>query len=437
MGQARNGTRVGWRPLACALVAGALALAGCGGSDDGGDTAATGTEETSGGSVKVGVLQSLSGTMSISEVAVKNASLLAIKEINAAGGVLGRQIEAVVEDGESKPEVFAQKIEKLLTTDEVAVVFGGWTSASRKAMKPVVEGAGGLLFYPVQYEGLEVSPNIFYTGATTNQQIVPALDYMKEQGLTNVYLVGSDYVFPRCAAAIIRDQAAELGGIVVDEEYLPLGSHNAADVVRKIVEAEPDMIINTINGDSNVAFFRALRAAGITPAAIPTMSFSIAEHQLASLSDQNVIGDYAAWNYFMSIRGRANSEFVSRFKARYGAHRVVTDPMEAAYFGVHLWAQAVRAAGSDDPAAIREAAKGQTWQAPQGLVRIDPSTQHVSKTVRIGQIVSGPQFEILYTSDKPVSPVPYPATRSRAEWDEFLEDLHLVWGGRWSNPSGR
>ncbi|MEA2704692.1 MAG: urea transport system substrate-binding protein, partial [Actinomycetota bacterium] len=207
-----------------------LTLAACS-SDSGSDTAS----DTSGSSVKVGVLQSLSGTMSISEVAVKNAEMLAIKEVNAAGGVLGKQLTPVVLDGESKPEVFAQKAEQLCTTDKVAVVFGGWTSASRKAMKPVVEGNDCLLFYPVQYEGLEVSPNIFYTGATTNQQIIPALDYLKEKGLTKVYLVGSDYVFPRTANKEIKAYAAANGMTIVGEDYLQLGDTNVQGIVQKVL----------------------------------------------------------------------------------------------------------------------------------------------------------------------------------------------------------
>ena len=209
------------RRLAGVVVSAALAVvAGTGGASAG--SRASSTEDP----IRVGVLQSLSGTMAISEVAVRDSTVLAIEEINAAGGVLGRQLEPIVEDGESKPEVFAQKIEQLLTDDEVSVVFGGWTSASRKAMKPVVEGLGGLLFYPVQYEGLEVSPNIFYTGATTNQQIIPALDYLVEEGLTRVFLVGSDYVFPRTANAEIRAYAAANGIEIIGEEYLQLGDTN-------------------------------------------------------------------------------------------------------------------------------------------------------------------------------------------------------------------
>ncbi|HMG43172.1 MAG TPA: transporter substrate-binding protein, partial [Acidimicrobiales bacterium] len=265
--------------IALALtVALAMAATACGSDDDEEGTGGSGDE---GGDepVKVGVLHSLSGTMSISEVAVHDAELLAIKEINEAGGVLGRQIEPVVEDGQSDWPTFAEKAEKLLTVDKVAAVFGGWTSASRKAMLPVFEGLDGLLFYPVQYEGLEASPNIFYTGATTNQQIIPALDYLKEQGLTKVYLVGSDYVFPRTANKEIKAYAEANGLEILGEDYLPLGETDTATLVSKVEAAAPDVVFNTLNGDTNVAFFKEFTAKGITPDEIQTISVSVAEEE--------------------------------------------------------------------------------------------------------------------------------------------------------------
>ena len=267
-----------------------LILAACG-SDSGSSSS---SDETSGGSsgetVKVGILHSLSGTMAISEQTVINSELMAIDEINAAGGVLGKQIEPIVEDGASDWPTFAEKAEKLLTVDEVAAVFGGWTSACRKAMLPVFEGNNGLLFYPVQYEGLEASPNIFYTGATTNQQIIPALDYLKEQGITKVFLVGSDYVFPRTANKIIKAYAAENGMEIVGEEYMPLGDTNVSTIVSKIFDAQPDVVFNTLNGDSNVAFFKELAAKGNTPDQIQTISVSIAEEEVKGIGPSNIAG---------------------------------------------------------------------------------------------------------------------------------------------------
>jgi urea transport system substrate-binding protein len=389
----------------------------------------------SGAPIKVGVLHSQRGFMAISERGVIDATLLAIKEINDAGGVLGRPVVPVVEDGESDSATFARKAEKLITVDKVCTVFGCWTSASRKTVLPVFEKHDHLLFYPVQYEGLEQSPNIVYTGAAPNQQIIPAVKWcIKSLKKRKLFLVGSDYVFPNTANAIIRDQAASLGAEVVGEEYLLLTSSEVGDIIRKIVAARPDAILNTINGDGNVAFFRALRAAGITPDHVPTISFSISEEELSSLSSKDLVGDYAAWNYFHSLERQQNKAFVKRFQAQYGERRLVSDPMEAAYFGVYLWAQAVKEAGEDSVAKIRQAVRRQSYDAPGGLVRIDPETQHTSKTFRIGQITPESRFKVVYDSESPIAPMPYPSTRSQGEWDAFLMDLRLRWGGLWANP---
>lgn len=389
----------------------------------------------SGPPIKVGVLHSRRGTMAISEQPVIDATLLAIEELNENGGVLGRPVEAIVEDGESDGDTFAAKAEKLITQDKVCSVFGCWTSASRKTVLPIFEKHDHLLFYPVQYEGLEQSLNIIYTGAAPNQQIIPAIKWcISSLKKRKFFLVGSDYVFPRTANAIIRDQAISLGGEIVGEEYLLLGSPDVGDVVRKIVEAQPDVILNTLNGDSNVAFFRALRAAGIRSDAVPTISFSISEQELSSLTTKDIVGDYAAWNYFQAVDRPQNLAFVERFHSRYGGQRPISDPMEAAYFGVHLWAQAVTAAGSDDVQAIRAAAKLQEFDAPEGRVRIDPDTQHTSKTFRIGRITPEGRFKIIYSSESPIAPIPYPSTRSKGDWDAFLMDLHLRWDSHWENP---
>jgi len=249
-----------------------MLVAGCG--TRAGDTDAANVEscvDTSGPTVKVGSLNSLSGTMAISEVTVRDAIALAVEEINAAGGVLDKNIELIGEDGASEPTVFAEKAEKLISSDCVAAVFGGWTSASRKAMLPVFEGNNSLLYYPVQYEGLEASKNIFYTGATTNQQIVPALDYLKEQGITSLYLVGSDYVFPQTANRIIKAYAGANGMEIKGEDYTPLGSTDFSTIVNKVRTSDADAVFNTLNGDSNVAFFREYKNVGLTPQEMPVV----------------------------------------------------------------------------------------------------------------------------------------------------------------------
>lgn len=356
--------------------------------------------------IPVGVLHSLSGTMAISEVAVRDSTLLAIDEINAAGGVLGRPLEAIVEDGESKPEVFADKVQQLISDDEVAVVFGGWTSASRKAMKPVVEGLGGLLFYPVQYEGLEVSPNIFYTGATTNQQIVPALDYLVEEGLTRVFLVGSDYVFPRTANAEIKAYAEANGLEIVGEEYLQLGDTNVQTVVQRVLDAEPQVVFNTLNGDTNVAFFKELKAKGNTTDQIQTISVSVAEEEVAGIGLENIEGHLVSWNYYQTTDTPRNEEFVAAFQAAYGDDRVTSDPVEAGYNSVYIWAAAVEAAGTLDVPAVIDAAAGLELDTPEGPLTVHAYNHHVYKTARIGVINAEGLIDEVWNSGEPIEPDP-------------------------------
>ncbi|MGH9190319.1 MAG: transporter substrate-binding protein, partial [Acidimicrobiales bacterium] len=270
------------RLAACALALLAMVGAACG--QKAGDSTAgsdsTGAATDTGDTIKVGILHSLSGTMAISEVSVKDAEMLAIEEINSAGGVLGKKLEPKIEDGASDWPTFAEKAQKLISVDKVATVFGGWTSASRKAMLPVFEKNKALLWYPVQYEGLEQSPYIFYTGATTNQQIIPGLDYLKAQGKKKVFLVGSDYVFPRTANKEIKAYAAANGITIVGEEYTPLGHTEYSTVVNKLKDAKPDAVFNTLNGDSNVAFFKQFKSAGLTSQAMPVMSVSVAEEEI-------------------------------------------------------------------------------------------------------------------------------------------------------------
>ncbi len=384
--------------------------------------------------IKVGVLHSLSGTMAISETSVVDATLLAIDEINERGGLLGRKVVPVVVDGQSDWPTFAAEAERLIVEEEVSVIFGGWTSASRKTMKPVFEEYNHLLFYPVQYEGLEQSPNIVYTGAAPNQQVLPAIDWAFENLGTKFFLVGSDYVFPRSANEIMKERITELGGEILGEEYRVLGDRNFVEIVDKIAKTKPDVILNTINGDSNLGFFNELRKKGINSETIPTISFSIAEDEIRHLGAGIMSGDYAAWNYFQSIDLPENKVFVQNFKNKYGPHRVTDDPMEAGYIGVYLFAKAVEKGGSDDVNAIREAVKGITFAAPEGIVGVDPKKQHLSKAVRIGQILEDGQFKIVYSTEEPIHPIPYPNYRSEQEWHEFLDALYNGWGQSWSNP---
>ncbi len=360
--------------------------------------------------IKVGILHSLSGTMSISEVSVKDAEMMAIDEINAAGGVLGKKLEPIVEDGASDWPTFTEKAKKLLEQDKVAVVFGCWTSASRKAVKPTFEADNGLLFYPVQYEGLEMSPNIFYTGATTNQQIVPAVDYLLSKGLKKMFLLGSDYVFPRTSNTIIKAQLAAKGGTLSGEEYVPLGGTEFSTIIAKIKAAKPDVIFNTLNGDSNVAFFKQYKDAGFTADKLQTLSVSIAEDEVRGIGAENIAGHLVAWNYYETTKTPENAKFVAAYKAKYGADRVTDDPIEAGYFGVYLWKLAVEKAKSTDVAAVKAAAKGITFAAPEGTVTIDGDNQHTYKTVRIGKIRDDGLIDEVSATDSPVKPDPYLCT---------------------------
>jgi urea transport system substrate-binding protein len=367
------------------------------------------TPTSSGDTIKVGILHSLSGTMAISETTVVDAEELAIKEINAAGGVLGKQIEAIKEDGASDWPTFAEKATKLIDQDQVVTIFGCWTSASRKAVLPVFESKNHMLWYPVQYEGQECSKNIFYTGAAPNQQIEPAVDWLLENKGKQFFLVGSDYVFPRTANTIIKEQLKAKGGETVGEDYLPLGNTEVTPIITKIKAALPDggVIFNSLNGDSNVAFFKQIQAAGLTPDKYPVMSVSIAEEEVRQIGVEYLKGHYAAWNYFQTVESPANNKFVEAFKAEYGEDRVTNDPMEAAYIMVYLWKQAVESAGTaDDLEAVRMAAVGQEFEAPEGLVKMYPN-HHISKTVRIGEVRDDGLFDIVSATDGPVPPVPW------------------------------
>lgn len=382
--------------------------------------------------IRVGILHSTSGTMASSESAVVEAVRFAIDEINDAGGVLGRKIEPVYADGQSNPDVFVTEAKRLIDDEKVCTVFGCWTSASRRAVVPIFEERNHLLVYSVQYEGLEMSPNVIYLGAAPNQQILPALNWLDEKLKAKKYfLVGSDYVFPRSAHAIIKDVFKEIGDEVVGEAYIPLGETDVRSVIEQIKKAEPDVILNTINGDSNVAFFRDLRRAGITPEKIPTLSFSIGEQEIRSLDVKHMAGDYAAWTYFQSVDTPENKAFVQKIRDKYGPQKAVTDPMESAYVGVHLWAKAVNEVKNLDPQAIRRSMLTQTMNGPEGTVRIDPGNQHAFNTPRLGQIQVDGQFKIIWESPKAVPPEPYPRSRTTQEWREFLLDMYRGWGDRW------
>jgi urea transport system substrate-binding protein len=393
---------------AALVVLGAGALTACGSrTSDDSAAAAESCVDTSGDTIKIGSLHSLSGTMAISEKTVRDSVALAVEQINADGGVMGKQIEPVVEDGASDPAVFAEKAQKLITSDCVAAIFGGWTSSSRKAMLPVVEDNDALLYYPVQYEGLESSENIFYTGATTNQQIVPGLEYLKEQGAESMYLVGSDYVFPQTANRVIKAWAEANDVEILGEDYTPLGSTDFSTIVNKVRTANPDAVFNTLNGDSNVAFFREYANAGLTAEDTPVVSVSIAEEEVQGIGANNIAGQLTSWNYYQTIDNPENTSFVEAFKAKYGDNRVTSDPMEAAYTSLYLWKNTVEKAGSFDVSEIQDNADGVSFDAPEGTVTINGENNHISKTALVGEIRPDGLIYEVWSSGEPIEPDPF------------------------------
>ncbi|MAD00964.1 MAG: urea ABC transporter substrate-binding protein [Pseudomonadales bacterium] len=359
--------------------------------------------------VKVGILHSITGTMAISETGSVEAEMLAIEQINAMGGVLGRQIEIIQEDGASDWPTFAEKARKLLVQDSVAAVFGCWTSASRKAVLPVFEKENGMLYYPTFYEGLEQSKNVIYTGQEATQQIIAGLDWIaEEKDAKTFYLVGSDYIWPRTSNKIARKHIEDvLGGEVVGEEYYPLGNTNFGSLINKIRLKKPDVVYSSIVGGSNVAWWKQLNAAGITADRQTIMTISVTEDEVLGIGGENMEGFYSAMKYFQSLDNENNQAFVEAFKARWGEDSVIGDVTQAAYLGPWLWKAAVEKAGSFDVDAVAEAsAEIELTTAPEGYVRIHPN-HHLWSKLRVGQWGADGQATVVYESDL-IEPNPFP-----------------------------
>jgi urea transport system substrate-binding protein len=399
-------TRTGgqaWRPALVAAVVLSASVSGC----------------TSRAPVKVGILHSLTGTMAISETSLRDAVQMAIEEINAAGGVLGRSLEPVIADGGSNWDLFEERARELLTEQRVAVVFGCWTSVSRKAVLPVFESLHGLLFYPLQYEGEEMSPNIFYLGATPNQQLIPGADFMMsaEGGRKKkFYLLGTEYVFPRTANRVLRAHlmAAGIAASDIVEEYTLFGQSDYQSTVARIKDfgkGGDAAVLSTINGDSNLAFYREFARQGLTPDTIPVMAFSVAEDELRAMASEDLVGHLAAWNYYQSIDTPENKRFVDAFKAfaeRHGLpggrRRVTDDPIEAAYAGVYVWKAAVEKAQSFEVAKVTAAVLGLGFDAPGGRKRMHRTNHHTYKPVYIGRVRADGQFDIIWRSEELLEP---------------------------------
>ncbi|AAM86553.1 putative substrate-binding periplasmic transport protein [Yersinia pestis biovar Microtus str. 91001] len=373
--------------------------------------------------IKVGILHSLSGTMAISETPLKDMALMSIDDINAHGGVLGKQLEPVIVDPASNWPLFAEKARQLLTQDNVAVVFGGWTSVSRKSVLPVFEELNGLLFYPVQYEGEEMSPNVFYTGAAPNQQAIPAVEYLlsEEGGAAKRFiLLGTDYVYPRTTNKILR-AFLHTKGIEdkdIEEVYTPFGYSDYQTIVgniKKFSAGGKTAVISTINGDSNVPFYKELANQGIKATDVPVIAFSVGEEELRGIDTKPLVGNLAAWNYFQSVDNPTNKQFVEHWKAYAKANKlpnadsaVTNDPMEATWVGMHMWAQAVEKAQSTDVDKVRAAMAGQTYAAPSGFtLTMDQTNHHLHKPVMIGEIEADGQFNVVWQTDAPIRAQPW------------------------------
>ena len=385
--------------------------------------------------VKIGILHSLSGTMAISETSLRDVVLMAAEEINKKGGVLGKQIEPVVVDPASDWPLFAEKAKELINQHKVAVTFGCWTSVSRKSCLPVFEEYNQLLFYPVQYEGEEQSLNVFYTAASPNQQLIPAAEYMMgELGMKKFYLLGTDYVFPRTANKVLKAFLLSKGVSEANimEEYTPFHHQDYQTIVGKIKKfaaAGNACVLSTINGDSNVPFYKEFANQGLTSDDCPIMAFSVAEDELRAMDVPPLVGHLAAWNYFQSVKSSGNRKFVRAFK-KYckknklpgGSKRVTDDPIEAAYFGVYVWKAAVEKAGTFDVDKVRQAVYGLEFDAPGGKKRMHDSNQHTLKPVYVGEILKNGQFKIVWESDGLVSP------------DSYSRYLHT--DGNYPKPTG-
>jgi urea transport system substrate-binding protein len=391
------------------------------------------------GPIRVGLLHSLTGPMAISEKSMVDAEILALEQINASGGLLGRELEWVVADGKSDWPTFAREAERLIRKEKVDVIVGCWTSASRKMVKQVVESNKHLLIYPMAFEGLEQSDHIVYTGSAPNQQIIPAVTWaMKNLKAKRFYLVGSDYIWPQSVNEIIKDVLDSINAEVAGESYLYFGTDRVDHVIEDIKATKPDVIISTVVGDSNKAFYGALYQAGIKPSEIPVISFSVAEDELNTLlqeiSTEAIVGNYSAWNYFQSVDRVENRKFIQDFRNRFGQNRSVNDVVTASFNSVQFWAQAVREAESTNVEAVVNAIGHQSLDAAEGIVSIDSETKYTWRPVYIGKAQSDGQFQIVWSSEMSIRPVPYPPSRSKKDWEEYLQNLYSSWDNTWANP---
>jgi urea transport system substrate-binding protein len=386
--------------------------------------------------IRVGILHSRTGPLAISEKAMIDAEVMALEEINREGGIRGRKVEWVIADGRSDFKVFAQQARALIENEKVCVIFGCMTGLCRRSVKTVVEPANHLLVFPSNYEGMDLPASIVCTGPVPNQQVIPAVHWCLESLKTRKFFLAgcSEDTWSIVSNAIIKDQLKAMGAACVGEKYIPLSGTGVSDVVAAIKAAAPEVVLSTVLGDANKPFFEQLSRAGLTPDKTPVISFGFAEEELHELPVKDMIGDYAAWNYFQSIDSPVNRAFVQRYKDKYGRERTISDGIVAAYNGVKLWALAVEENGTEATAEVVKSIRHQSLEAPEGVVSVDSESLHTWRPFYVGRIRSDGQFDVVWSLEKPVRPVPYPVLRSRAAWDAFIAKLYASWGTKDFNP---
>ena len=383
--------------------------------------------------IRLGLLHSQTGPLAISEKSLLDAEILAIEEINAAGGVAHRKVVWSSPDCRSDANVFAAEARRLIESEKVSALFGCWTSESRKAVIPVVTERSSLLFFPGNFEGIERSSRVIYAGGSANQSVMPAVRWAYDSlNARKFFVVGLEEVWSRCTAEIAKDGIKASGATLLGESYTTSITPNVDAMIEAIHQAKPDVVLNFMYGDSNLAFYAGMRRLGMGPDKLPMIAFGFAEDESRRFPQGDVVGQYAAWNYFQSVDRVENREFIRRFRERFGANRVVGDPMIAAYNSVKFWAQSVNEIGDKDVSAVLTNLMRQSMDAPDGIVTIDPDSQAVWRPFHMGRLRPDGQFEIIWSIEKPIRPVLFVGTRSMDQWNEFLESLRVRWRGRWS-----
>jgi urea transport system substrate-binding protein len=384
--------------------------------------------------IVVGLVHSQHGFLAISEKSLIDAEVLALEEINARGGIAGRLVKWVVADGQSDPAKFAAQARRLIEQDKVDVIVGGWTAECRKAMLTVVEEHKNLLIFPANFEGIEGSSHIIYAGGSANQVILPGVrwcfDALKAK---KFFVVGNEEVWSRCVSELAKDAIKASGGETVGESYVSLVGGDSTALVEAIRAAKPDVVLNAMVGESNLPFYSAFRRAGLTPDKLPILAFNVAEDELKRFPPGDLTGHYAAWNYFQSLDRPENTEFVRKFKARFGEDRVIGDAMVAAYTGLMIWSQAADEAGTGDSKMVLQKIDRQSFNAPEGIVTIDPDSWTSWRPFYAGRARSDGQFDVVWSISKPILPIIHVGTRSKAQWQALLDELKARWGGRWSS----